>query len=44
MKHNIAAAYTNYTTTIYEHGSMDLAEGFTAGPEGNRLSIVFHHV
>jgi hypothetical protein len=44
MKHNITAAYTNYTTAIYDHGSMDLVDGSTVGPKGNKLHVVFHHV
>jgi hypothetical protein len=42
MKHNLAATYTNFTTSIYDHGEMELADGFTAGPKGNRLQIKFH--
>ena len=44
MKHAIAGIYTNYTTSVHEHGDMELMDGFTAGPRGNRLHLKFYHI
>jgi hypothetical protein len=44
MKNVIGSIYTNYTTTIHEHGSMELEDAYLAGPKGHRLEIKFHRV
>lgn len=44
MKHCIAGVYTNYKTTIVGNPDMVLAEGFTAGPRGAKLNLIFEHV
>lgn len=44
IKYVIASIYTNYTTSVVELGSMDLAEGYTAGPKGNKVVLKYQHV
>jgi hypothetical protein len=44
MKHCIAAVYTNYKTSMVGDPDMELAEGFTAGPRGERLDLKFERV
>lgn len=44
MKYLIAAIYTNFMTTIHDHGDMDLMDAFIAGPKGARLELKFQLV
>lgn len=44
MKHAIAAIYTNFTTEIVDAEGIEQAEGFTAGPIGDKLVLRFKHV
>lgn len=44
MKFAIASIYTNYTSSIVEAPHMEQAEGYTAGPKGNKLVLQYHHV
>lgn len=44
MKFLIASVYANFTTTIHEHGDMDLVDAYLAGPKGRRLELKFHPV
>ena len=44
MKYCIAGVYTNYKTTIVNAPDMQLAEGFTAGPQGAKLELSFEAV
>ncbi|OJJ42395.1 hypothetical protein ASPZODRAFT_1313769 [Penicilliopsis zonata CBS 506.65] len=41
MKYLVAAIYANFTTTIHDHGDMDLLDAYLAGPKGHRLEIKF---
>ncbi|KAK5048689.1 hypothetical protein LTR84_005780 [Exophiala bonariae] len=42
MKFLAAGVYTNYTTTIHDHGDMELQDSYLAGPNGHRLEVKFH--
>ncbi|VUC34757.1 unnamed protein product [Clonostachys rosea] len=42
MKMVTAAIFSNFTTTIYEHGDMELADAYLAGPRGGKLLLKFH--
>lgn len=44
LKQGIAAIYSNFTSTSYEHGDMRVSDGFVAGPKGNGLYLKFRHV
>lgn len=44
MKFLATAVYTNFTTSIYDHGDMELLDAYLAGPKGHRLEIKFHSV
>ncbi|KAL3480898.1 cytochrome P450 [Aspergillus californicus] len=44
MKFLVATVYANFTTTIHDHGSMELLDSYLAGPKGHRLELVFHHL
>jgi hypothetical protein len=44
MKHNVGSVYTNFTTTIHDHGDMTLIDAYLAGPKGHRLEIKFERV
>ncbi|VUC33950.1 unnamed protein product [Clonostachys rosea] len=44
MKHCIAGVYSNYKTFVVHAPDMELAEGFTAGPQGGKLELRFQHV
>ncbi|KIW86666.1 uncharacterized protein Z519_12721 [Cladophialophora bantiana CBS 173.52] len=44
IKHAIAAIYTNFSSTLYEHGDMRLDDGFVVGPKGDRLHLKFHRI
>ncbi|KAK2468051.1 hypothetical protein H9L39_20273 [Fusarium oxysporum f. sp. albedinis] len=41
MKNVIGSIYTNFTTTLHDHGSMELEDAYLAGPEGHRLGLKF---
>lgn len=41
MKFSIASMYTNFTSTIVDAEGIEQAEGFTAGPKGNKLVLQF---
>jgi hypothetical protein len=44
MKYLIASIYTNYRTTIHDHGDMDAVDAYMSGPKGHRLELKFHRV
>ncbi|EXJ56223.1 uncharacterized protein A1O5_12679 [Cladophialophora psammophila CBS 110553] len=44
IKQAIAAIYTNFFSTLYEHGDMRLDDGFLAGPKGDKLYVKFQHI
>jgi hypothetical protein len=44
MKWVVGSIYTNFTTTIHDHGDMELIDNYLAGPKGHRLEIKFHPV
>lgn len=44
MKHAIAAVYSNFTTEIVDAEGIEQAEGFTAGPVGDKLVLRFKKV
>lgn len=44
MKHAVGAIYANFTTTIHDHGDMELQDGYLAGPKGKFMRLKFHLV
>ncbi|KAH8672692.1 cytochrome P450 [Tricladium varicosporioides] len=44
MKHAIAGIYTNFLSSIVNSEGIEQAEGFTAGPRGNKLVLRYQHV
>lgn len=44
VKYLFGAVYTNFTTTIHDHGDMEASDGYLAGPKGHRLELKFHPV
>ncbi|OQE44575.1 hypothetical protein PENCOP_c002G07222 [Penicillium coprophilum] len=44
MKFLFAGIYSNFTTTIHDHGDMEPSDGYLAGPIGHRLELKFHLV
>lgn len=44
MKYLVATVYSNFTTSIHDHGSMELQDGYLAGPKGHRLELKFHNI
>ncbi|OQU99969.1 hypothetical protein CLAIMM_05535 [Cladophialophora immunda] len=44
IKYVVAGIYTNYRTTIYDHGDMDMNDAYMSGPKGHRLELNFHKV
>lgn len=44
MKFAIAGIYTNFTSSIVDAEGIEQAEGFTAGPKGNKLVLQYQHV
>ena len=44
MKFAIASIYTNFSSTIVEAEGIEVAEGYTAGPKGNKLLLQYRHV
>lgn len=42
MKYFFASIYSNYATSIHDHGDMDASDGYLAGPKGHRLELKFH--
>jgi len=44
MKYVIASIYTNYTTSTVDMDGIELAEGYTAGPKGNKVLLKYQHV
>ncbi|KAL4997826.1 cytochrome P450 [Aspergillus recurvatus] len=41
MKYLIGVIYSNYRTTIYDHGDMEQQDGYIAGLKGQRLELIF---
>jgi len=41
MKHTIVAIYTNFRTSIHDHGDMEIGDGYLAGPKERRLELKF---
>ncbi|KAF2653649.1 cytochrome P450 [Lophiostoma macrostomum CBS 122681] len=41
MKFCITAIYSNFASTIHDHGDMELMDAYLAGPKGGRLELVF---
>lgn len=44
MKSLVASIYTNFTTSIHDHGDMELIDAYLAGPKGHRLELKFHPI
>ncbi|KAH6680746.1 cytochrome P450 [Halenospora varia] len=44
MKHAIAGIYTNFTSSIVDAEGIEQADGFTAGPKGNKLMLQYQHI
>ncbi|KIY02256.1 uncharacterized protein Z520_02394 [Fonsecaea multimorphosa CBS 102226] len=44
MKYLIAGVYTNYRTTIHDHGDMEAIDEYMSGPKGHRLEVKFHKI
>jgi hypothetical protein len=44
MKYLVAAVYAHFTTSIHDHGDMELLDSYLAGPKGHRLELKFHPV
>ncbi|KAJ9415826.1 hypothetical protein FOXG_16972 [Fusarium oxysporum f. sp. lycopersici 4287] len=44
MKNVVASVYTNFTTTLHDHGSMELEDAYLAGPVGHRLALKFGYI
>lgn len=44
MKNVVGSVYTNFTTSLHDHGSMELEDAYLAGPAGHRLEINFSRV
>ncbi|KAF4973694.1 hypothetical protein FSARC_83 [Fusarium sarcochroum] len=44
MKNVVAGIYTNYTTTLHDHGSMELEDAYLAGPKGHKLELKFKSI
>lgn len=42
MKFLIASIYTNFTTSLHDHGDMELIDAYVAGPKGHRVEVIFH--
>ena len=39
-----AAVYSNYETSIVDHGDMEPTDGLTSPPLGQRLNLSFKHI
>lgn len=44
MKNVVGSVYTNFTTMLYDHGSMKLEDSYLAGPAGHRLEVKFKRI
>lgn len=44
MKNVVGSVYTNFTTEIYDHGSMELEDAYLAGPKEHRLELKFKRI
>lgn len=44
MKFAIASIYTNFSSVIVDAENIELAEGYTAGPKGNKLVLQYRHI
>ncbi|KAL2063829.1 hypothetical protein VTL71DRAFT_5634 [Oculimacula yallundae] len=44
MKFAIGSIYTNYSSTIVDAEGIELAEGYTAGPKGNKLLLQYRYI
>lgn len=42
IKFFFATVYSNFTTTVHDHGAMEPSDGYLAGPKGHRLEVKFH--
>lgn len=44
MKHAVGSVYTNFISSIHDHGDMTLIDSYLAGPKGHRVEIKFKQV
>jgi hypothetical protein len=44
IKYFFGSIYSNYTTTIHDHGDMEASDGYLSGPKGHRLELKFHRL
>ncbi|KAJ5713042.1 cytochrome P450 [Penicillium malachiteum] len=44
IKYFFASVYSNFSTTIHDHGDMEASDGYLAGPKGHRLELEFHYL
>ncbi|KAH7145511.1 cytochrome P450 [Dactylonectria estremocensis] len=44
MKNVVGSLYTNFTTSLHDHGSMELEDAYLAGPVGHRLELKFKRI
>ncbi|CAH0020093.1 unnamed protein product [Clonostachys rhizophaga] len=44
MKHAVGSVYTNFISSIHDHGDMTLVDSYLAGPKGHRVEIKFKQV
>ncbi|KAJ5951947.1 cytochrome P450 [Penicillium vulpinum] len=42
MKFFFAGIYSNFTSTVHDHGDMEPSDGYLSGPTGHRLELKFH--
>ncbi|PWY63982.1 cytochrome P450 [Aspergillus eucalypticola CBS 122712] len=42
IKFLFASIYSNFTTTIHDHGDMEPSDGYLSCPKGHRLELRFH--
>ncbi|KAJ5798629.1 cytochrome P450 [Penicillium pulvis] len=44
IKYFFGSVYSNFTTTIHDHGDMEASDGYLAGPKGHCLELKFHRL
>jgi hypothetical protein len=44
MKQVVAGIYTNFNTSIYEHGDMEIEDAYLGGPKGRDIRIKFTRI
>ncbi|KAH7356368.1 cytochrome P450 [Pyrenochaeta sp. MPI-SDFR-AT-0127] len=44
MKYGTASLYTNFTTSVYSKGDMELIDAYLSGPKGGKLELKFRRV